>query len=170
MMSWYKQSNKNKTNETITLIKDKLRTHKFFKRLMRDYHIPESDIDNHLAIIFVSLDGKFAEGNGEEIKIDPSLLDGNFFRDNFHFVVHEFFHWIKRRAEALFYFNDDEEIQSFALAIAWEMLNGKSERDIRRLIYPIVAGHFSDESDAEQMFAKMMTSAQRLAKEYLLGD
>jgi hypothetical protein len=165
-MSWYTQAQHRTAHAIIAKIKDILRTHKFFLKIMDDYHIPLDNIDKHLQITFCDLNGKFAEGNGEEIKLDQGLLHGNFFKDNFHFVVHEFYHWVKRRSEALFYFNDDEEVQSFTLGIAWELIAGKSEQNIAQVFYPIIEGHFKERANAQQMFAQILGEAGKIVAAY----
>ena len=138
-MGWYIKAQERQEERVVSKVKHILQSHPFFKQIMLDYQIPPEDINNHLRILFVELKDKFAEGNGEEIKLSDKLLNDEFFSRNFHFVVHEFFHWVKRRSEALFYFNDDEEIQSFSLAIAWEMLSGNIA-DIEGTFYPIISG------------------------------
>lgn len=165
-MGWYKVARAGTEQLVTAKINQILRSNPFFVQVMQDYHIPLTDIENHLHIVFTDLEGKFAEGNGEEIKIDRQLLDDSFFKNNFHFVVHEFFHWVKRRSEALFYFNDDEEIQSFALAMAWELLDGKPEERLAQTFYPIISGHFQDKVDAKQMFLRILTEAKKIATKF----
>ena len=166
-MSWYKLAQTAAAEQIVAQIKRQLRTSPFFLELLKEYHIPPEDVDNHLRIRFADLQGKFAEGNGEEIIIDEKLLRGDFFRDNMHYVVHEFFHWLKRRAEAIFYFNDDEEIQAFTLAIAFEILGGRGEDEIMKKLYPIISGHFENDLDAQNMFAKMLIKGTEIAQKYL---
>ncbi len=159
-MGWYKQAN----NEAIfSKIKDILKTNSFIKNLMTDYDIPVEDIDRHLDFEIKELDGKFAEGNGLVITLDPKLFaDKDFFENKFHFVIHELFHWIKRRSEAKFYFKDSEEVQSFVLAIAWEIMSGKKINDIYKTIYPIIEAHFENGSNSKQVFNDMVNQAEKL--------
>lgn len=164
-MGWFKQAQERQEDKVVSKIKNILQSHPFFQQLMIDYQIPPEDINNHLRIVFADLENKFAEGNGEEIKISKKLLNDAFFKRNFHFVVHEFFHWIKRRSEALFYFNDDEEIQSFSLAIAWEILSGNANT-VEETFYPIIAGHFENRADARQMFDSILSEAKKLVDTY----
>ena len=166
-MSWFVRAQSDYESQMVQAIKDKLRTNPFFKPLFDEYHIPVEDVDNHLSIYFADLQDKFAEGNGEEIKLDKQLLDQSFLNDNFHYVVHEFFHWLKRRAEALFYFNDDEEIQAFSLAMAWEILHGKSDPYLVKTFYPIVQGHFKDEQKARELFKQMVLRSKDIARNYV---
>jgi hypothetical protein len=161
-MGWYKLSGQELQQQVERKIKMLLGSHSFFLKLLDDYKIPHEDLQNHLRIIFTDLQGKFAEGNGEEIKLDNKLLEEGFFHDNFHFVVHEFFHWIKRRSEALFYFNDDEEVQSFALAMAWEIMDGKQEQQIAQTFLPIISGHFKSKIDAKRMFQQILHEAKQI--------
>lgn len=161
-MSWYRFAKQEDTDRIEQSIKETMKNHPFFIHLMREYNISEHDIDNHLNIYFVDFDHKFAEGNGEEIKIDSSLLDEDFLKQNMHYVVHEFFHWLKRRSEAKFYFNDDEEVQAFTLAIAWELLEGNDDNNIREKLYPIVRGHFKNKEKASKLFDSMLRNAHNI--------
>lgn len=159
-MSWYKQAN---NKDVFNKIKHILKTNSFIRNLMSDYSIPVEDIDNHLDFDIKELDGKFAEGNGLVITIDPKLFaDGDFFENKFHFIIHELFHWIKRRSEAKFYFKDSEEVQSFVLAIAWEIMEGKEIEDIYGNIYPIIEAHFDNDGNSKKVFNDMVGQAKKL--------
>jgi hypothetical protein len=162
-MSWFIQAN---TDNVVSKIKDILKQHDFTKQLLHYYNIPMEDIDNHLSIKFKNLEGKFAEGSGKEILLDKKLLNKNFFENNFHFVIHEFFHWLKRRYENKFYFNDSEEVQSFVLAIAWELINGKSKLQIYKSIYPIVKKHYVKINNSKEIFDNMFHNALGLYSIY----
>ena len=163
-MNWFKSSEFKREDSIVKKIKNIILSKEFFLKLMRDYNIDFSDIKKHIINKFVDLNGKFAEGNDEEIRLDNSLLESkDFFSEHFHFVVHEFYHWLKRRIEKLFYFNDEEEIQSFTLAIAWEMSNGKKLNNIKKKIFPIIKSHFKDREDANDMFNKMLQNAKKLS-------
>lgn len=158
-MSWYKQAN----NKIFNKIKDILKSNSFIRNLMADYNIPIEDIDRHLDFEIKELDGKFAEGNGLVITLDPKLFaEKDFFENKFHFVIHELFHWIKRRSEAKFYFKDSEEVQSFVLAIAWEIMAGKEIESIYKTIYPIVEAHFESNDNSEKVFKDMVNQAKKL--------
>jgi hypothetical protein len=158
-MSWYKKANNRKY---VQKIKGILKGHPFTKAVCSYYNIPLSDIDDNLDIEFKDLKGKFAEGNGKLIRLDNKLLDNRFFKDNFHFVIHEFFHWLKRRSEEKFYFNDPEEVQSFVLQIAWELIMGKTEREVIKKIYPILRTHFKDKNKLDCVFKEMLEKAKKL--------
>ena len=155
-MNWFKIANNNIFTEKVKAI---LKSHHFTQTLAGYYHVPLSDIDAHLQIEVCDLDGKFAEGNGKLIRIDKKLLDKNFFRDNFHFVIHEFFHWLKRRSEEQFYFNDPEEVQSFVLQMTWELIQGKSKKDMVTTIYPIIQAHFKNNERFREIFREMVSRA-----------
>lgn len=154
--NWYKTANINDISEKIKSI---LRSHPFVQNLMQSYHISNDDIDKYLEIEIGDLKGKFAEGNGRKIVLDKKLFQNNFFKDSFHFVIHEFFHWMKRRYEKSFYFHDPEEIQSFVLAITWELISGKKEAEIKRTIYPIIKTHFKEKDNSDELFADMFSKA-----------
>lgn len=173
-MVWYKESKNNniKKNEIEYYIKNTLKNHSFFQSLMSYYGLPIEDIDNNLRIKIKKLDGKYAQGDGEEIHLNEEIFKENgineeSLKNNFHFIVHEFFHWIKRRSEDQFYFNDPEEIQSFIMAITWELIRGKNENFIFDLFYPIVKKYFTNENKAEKVFKKMLVQAHDLKNIFL---
>jgi hypothetical protein len=159
-MNWYKISS---INEFTDKIKNILKNDKLTQKLLSYYSIPISDIDNHLRIEIADLGDKFAEGNSTTIYLDKKLITDSFFDNNFHFVIHEFWHWIKRRSEKDFYFNDPEEIQSFVLAIVWELRSGKNRKQVEQTLYPIIDAHFKDKKEAQKLFIEMLEEAARLA-------
>lgn len=158
MKNWYKTAKQNIENK----IKDILLNNSFLQSVLNYYKIPKDDIKNELKITFKDLKGKFAEGNGREIVLDNKLLENDFFNQNFHFVIHEFFHWIKRRHEYYFYFNDTEEVQSFVLAMTWELISGRDIDEIKQNIYPIIKNHFDNEQDSQRIFDKMYEQSKKL--------
>jgi len=162
---WYKKA-KIKIEDQI---KNILKSHKFFNVLMRYYGISKNDIDNNLNIIFKDLEGKYAEGNGNEIYLNKKIFENNSLKDNFHFIVHEFFHWVKRRSEDKFYFNDPEEIQSFIIAMTWELIRGKDIKEVCSLFYPIVYKYFTDKEKANNIFRKMIEQSKNLKEIYNNG-
>lgn len=166
-MNWFKQS-KEKAIEA--KIKDILKKHPFTQYLCNYYKIPVSDIDNHLDIEISELDGQYAEGNGKKIRIDPKLFEKDFFKDNFHFVIHEFFHWIKRRSENDFYLNDPEEVQSFVLQITWQLINKKNKEEIKENIYPIIRTHYKNDLKAMDVYDNMLNEALNIYKYYLKNE
>ena len=165
-MNWFKQA---ENDNFVNKVKEVLKKHKFTLSLADYYHIPIEEVDNHLQIEVCDLEGKFAEGNGKLIRIDKKLLDDNFFRENFHFVVHEFFHWLKRRSEEKFYFNDPEEIQSFVLQMTWEFIQGKSKESVIQLMYPIISAHFENNEKSKDIFQEMIEKAIGLYEIYKMG-
>lgn len=152
-MNWYKR---NSINDLINKIKNILITHPFTKSIADYYHIPIEDVKNNLEIEVANLGDRFSEGNGRIIRLDKKILDKDFFKTNFHFVVHEFFHWVKRRSEELFYFNDSEEIQSFVIQMTWLLILGKSEKEVTDEIFPIIKTHYKTEAKSKQIFDEMM--------------
>lgn len=162
-MGWFKES---QNNNFIKKVKEILKTHPFTKSIADYYHIPVEEIDTHLQIEICDLQGKFAEGNGKIIRIDKKLLNDNFFNDNFHFIIHEFFHWLKRRSEDKFYFNDPEEVQSFVLQMTWNFISGKSKEEVIKKIYPIIKAHYENDDKFEQTFSDMLNKAIDLYEVY----
>jgi len=165
-MNWFKEA---ETDNFINKVKTILKKHKFTQTLADYYHIPIEEVDNHLQIEICDLHGKFAEGNGKLIRIDKQLLDDNFFKENFHFVVHEFFHWLKRRSEDKFYFNDPEEVQSFVLQMTWELIQGKSKEEVIQTVYPIISAHFNNADRSQDTFEEMLQKAIGLYDIYKTG-
>ncbi len=165
-MNWFKEA---ESSNFINKVKAILKKHKFTQSIADYYHIPVSEIDTHLQIEVCDLEGKFAEGNGKLIRIDEQLLDDNFFKENFHFVVHEFFHWLKRRSEEKFYFNDPEEVQSFVLQMTWEFIQGKSKEDVIKTVYPIIDAHFKSTGRSKETFQEMLEKAIGLYEIYKSG-
>ena len=158
-MNWFKVAN---DNVFIKKIKNILKKHPFTVAIADYYHIPIEEIDSNLQIEICDLNGKFAEGNGKVIRIDKKLLNKDFFEENFHFIIHEFFHWLKRRSESKFYFNDPEEIQSFVLQMVWGLIQGKNKEEVIKKIYPIVKAHFKNETKFENTFKEMTNKAVNL--------
>ena len=160
-MNWYKQSKKeisiDKLNKTL---KSLIKKDTYIINLFKEFGIPLDLIDKKLHFSIKDLDGKHAEANDEEIYLNKKLFEnGLFFQDNLHFVIHELIHWLHRQAEKKWYFNDQEEIQSFVAAIAWE-LHAKTPMDkIEEKIYPIIKGHFNRERNAKAFFNYLLKKA-----------
>ena len=165
-MGWFKEA---QSNNFIQKVKDILKAHKFTRSIADYYHISIDEIDTNLQIEVCDLQGKFAEGNGKLIRIDRKLLDDNFFEENFHFIIHEFFHWLKRRSEDKFYFNDPEEVQSFVLQMAWNFISGKTKEEVIKKIYPIIKAHFENDEKFENTFKEMLDKALNLYEIYKGG-
>ncbi len=165
-MGWFKEAN---NNTFVKKVKAILKKHTFTKSIADYYHIPTDEIDTHLQIEVADLNGKFAEGNGKLIRIDQKLLDDNFFKENFHFIIHEFFHWLKRRSEDKFYFNDPEEVQSFVLQMTWSFIEGKGKKEVVSKIYPIIKAHFKDDLKFKEIFSEMLNKAISLYEIYKSG-
>jgi len=162
-MDWFKKATSQNFEK---VVKNILKSHPFTMEIAKYYHIPLEDIDNNLEIEICKLDGEFARGNGKVIRIDKKLLNKDFFNENFHFVIHEFFHWLKRRSEQLFYFNDPEEVQSFVLQIVWLLISGKDLKTINNEIYPIIQNHFKNDSKSRLLYNEMLEKATNLFNIY----
>ena len=165
-MNWFKIA---ESDNIVKKIKSILKEHSFTKLIANYYNISPQEIDDNLAIEICELEGKFAEGNGQIIRINEKLLDKEFFKSHFHFVIHEFFHWVKRRSEQKFYFNDPEETQSFVLQMAWDLIQGKSEKEVSDTILPILQGHYKNKSKVGKVFNEMLNKALNLYRAYQEG-
>lgn len=160
---WYKYFSE---QDVISKIREILVSHPLPQKLLKIYDIDIDDINTHLHIRFDDLDGKFAKGNGEEIVFDRKLLNDDFFCNHFHFVIHELYHWIKRRKEMENYFYDEEEVQSFVLAMVWELFNNSTYEEIDKHIYYIIDSHFENEEDSREMFNKMFEKAKKIYEDW----
>tara|TARA_Y100000310_G_C20695595_1_gene825460 strand:+ start:4835 stop:5338 length:504 start_codon:yes stop_codon:yes gene_type:complete len=167
-MNWYKKANKEISVEELnTKLKKLIKTHPFFRRLLSEYNVPEEAVDNELDFEIKDLDKKHAEADGHTIIFNENLFtDGDFFDNKIFYFVHEFFHWIKRRIEDEFYFNDPEETQSFTLSMAWEIARGVPKEQIEKDIYPIISGHFANPRQARQICEEMFQKATSLAQSF----
>lgn len=160
-MNWYNKLDIDKS-DFCEKVKNILRNHILCKNLMEHYKIDPSELDDNLDIEIKELKGKFAEGNGKIIRLDPKLFEDNFYKDNFHFIIHEFFHWLKRRSEEKFYFNDPEEVQSFILAMTWDYCDGKNDKEIFDKFYEIIDGFYNEKDNAKEMVEDMMEKARTI--------
>ncbi len=161
-MNWYKYA-EDMTNEELTKrIREIIRRSPLFLQVFKSFDMPIKMVDK-LKFEIKDLGDKFAEADGESIALDKKLFEQNrFFEDHFHFVAHEINHWLKRKSEDMWYFNDEEEVQSFVLAIAWELSQGRGLEDIRDKIFTIIKTHFKDNRGAEEVFENMISKAREL--------
>ena len=167
MMNWFKSAqNKVTKNELNKQLKSLIKSHPFFIRLMAKYKIPQNEVDN-IEFSVKDLGERHAEADATTITFNSNLFtEGDFFKDKLFYFVHEFYHWVRRRAEKQFYFNDPEEIESFALSIAWEIIGGKDRATIEHSIFPIIQGHFTDANQAKSLFSQMYEQAESIAGLY----
>lgn len=167
-MNWFKISQQKIDQDAFNKkIKEIIKTDRYLISLFEQFDIPIDYINDKLTFIITELKDKHSEANDKEIRINSNLFEtGNFFKDNFHFIVHELIHWLHRQSEQKWYFNDFEEVQSFAAAIAWELHQNHSLESIKIKILPIVRGHFKNDKDAEAFFELLKNKALRLLKSF----
>jgi|TARA_Y100000310_G_C20592552_1_gene768842 DNA-directed RNA polymerase beta' subunit len=162
-MNWYKSANKITEEDLNEKLKNLIKSNRLFLRLMDQHHVPVEDIDNNLEFKIQKLDGKHAEADAHQIIFNENLFtDNDFFENKLFFFIHEFYHWVRRRSEDRFYFNDPEEVESFALSVAWEILRGRERKDIEKSIYSIVQRHFKNKNKARKMFDKIFSRALKI--------
>lgn len=150
-------------------IKDLICKDSFFDRLFGLYEVPLEAVKDSLNFYIVDLDGRHAKSKGNDIYINYKLLkNNNKLDDILHFVVHEMIHWLTRQREKMCYFSDPEELEAFALGIAFELRRGQDEEKIREIYFPIIEAHFKENGQAEKMFAEFMKSAHLLNKNIFL--
>jgi len=144
-------------------IKSIIKNDSYIRAMFREENICANEIDEALDIRFEKMDDRHAQANSKEIVLNSKLLaDGeeDFFKNKFHYVIHELNHWINRRAEKKWYFNDLEEIQSFIVAISWEIYAGKNKDEIYNKIFPIIKGHFKKQDMAKSFFLCLYDKAK----------
>jgi len=155
-------SSSSSTNRIGLLIKQKIRESKALMAMFEDFEVNPQRLDD-LQIIITNLEGKYAETDGETMKLDPSLFqDTNFFEDKFFIVAHELIHYLSRAKEEEAYFNDPEEVLGFVSSIAYEIEQGSHPDEIYNKIYPKISWHFHNESDAREFFTNMVEKAVKM--------
>jgi len=166
-MNWFKTAKcKVNADELDKRLKSLAKSHPFFLRLLAKYKVPVSEVDK-IKFDVADLGDKHAEADAEHINFNQNLFDDDdFFENKIFFFVHEFYHWVKRIAEKKFYFNDPEELESFVLSIAWQIIQGKDYESIKANIYPIVKGHFDKQDNADNLFNQMYEKAQILSNTF----
>lgn len=148
-------------------LKSVIQNNPFFQKLFDKYDTPIREINKKLTFIIKDLEDKYAKGNGRYIFINSKLFeDGDFFEEKIHYLVHEIVHWLTRQKERRFYFADPEEIESFCYSIAYEILRGKSPKEIKNTFFPIIKAHFDKKQNAVKLFKAMYIKARSRAKEY----
>lgn len=148
-----------------TKIKELIANDPFFERLFKIYDVPLEAVDKELKFHIVSLDGRHAKSKNNDIYINSKLMkDNDSVEEVLHFVVHEMTHWLTRQREKMCYFSDPEELEAFALGMAFELRRGQNEDQIREIYFPIIKGHFKEEGQAEKMYKEFLKSAYILNK------
>jgi hypothetical protein len=168
-MTWYKLA-KNIINETELnkRLKSLIKSSKFFIKLFEEYDIPIDRLDS-LSFEIKDLDGKFAQSDAKTIYLNTELLkDSKFFDDGIHFVVHEITHWLTRQKEKDSYFADPEEIEAFSHAMAFELVRGKEVSYIKKVFFPIIEAHFSNEDDANKLFKFLLMKSMVRARKCII--
>lgn len=146
-------------------MKQLIKSNDFFSKLFNIYEVPLDVVGENLKFHIIDLDGRHAKSKGNDIYINSKLLREN---DNveevLHFVVHEMIHWLTRQREKMCYFSDPEELEAFALGMAFELKRGQSEEKIREIYFPIIQAHFKEDDQAEKMYKEFLKSAYVLNK------
>ena len=146
-------------------IKELISNSSFFERLFNLYDVPLEAVDKELKFHIVSLDGRHAKSKNNDIYINSKLMkDNDSVEEVLHFVVHEMTHWLTRQREKMCYFSDPEELEAFALGMAFELRRGQNEDQIREIYFPIIDGHFKEDGQAEKMYKEFLKSAYILNK------
>jgi len=155
----YKQAQSESLGDAI---KQRLKNSLAVQKIFEEFEV-SLDRLNELRIEVVPLEKKYAETDGEVMKINSSLFEGEDFWDKYFFViVHEIVHWLSRVKEENSYFNDPEEVCGFVLSIAYEIEQGNDYDIIYNKIYPKVSFHFHNEEDAVEFFSNMYQKALKI--------
>ena len=165
---WYKIAKIGSTNKVMNdKLKTVVRESPFFQKLFDKYDVPIEQIEKHLKFIIKDIGDKYAKGNGKYIFINSKLFeDGDFFAEKIHYLVHEIVHWLTRQREKSFYFADPEEQVCFIYSMAYEILRGKSPKEIKNIFFPIIKAHFDKKQNAVKLFKAIYTKAKSRAEEY----
>lgn len=170
-------------------IKGIIKTNSFCKELFEKFNIPLEYIDSKLKIKIAPLDGKYCEADEDCIVIDKKLADNNniahYYQlsngetgftpmEDFHFIVHELWHWLKRQKEAKHYFADPEEIDAFKTAIKFFMRTNCSRcascvaiPKAFKTFLPLVKITIKDDKKAEKFLKKILKSLNMYEEGYL---
>lgn len=144
------------------IIKKKLKSLRMMHHVFKDFEMSPDCIDD-LKIEITDLEGKYAETDGECMRLNSMLFeDGDFLEKNFFVVPHEIVHFLSRKKEEKSYMNDPEERLAFVLSVAYEMECGLSLDVIWNKIYPKVKWHFHNEIDARTFFKSMVEKAREI--------
>lgn len=150
-------------------IKEFIQKDSFFDRLFSLYEVPLDAVEKNLTFHITDLDGRHAKSKDDDIYINSKLMkNNNSIEDVLHFVVHEITHWLTRQREKMCYFSDPEELEAFAIGMAFELRRGQSEEKVREIYYPIIEAHFKEDGQADKMFNEFMKSAYVLNKNIFL--
>ena len=143
-------------------IKQKLMKSRAIMNLFKDFGV-STDKLKELNIVIVDLHDRYAETDSKTMKLDKSLFEnGDFFKNNFFVVCHEIVHWLTRMKEERAYFADEEEVQGFISAIAYELENNSNIEDVYNRVYPKVQWHFHDKDKAREFFNRMLEKAKQI--------
>lgn len=157
---WYAYAKSNESSvEVSRKIKKIIRQSPFFIKLFNKYGIPIEKIED---VVFKIMDlrGKHAQSNSEEIDLNTKLFEnGDFFKNNLHFVVHEIVHWLIRQREKDHYFSDPEEHDAFVSAMAYQISNGADKQCVYNTFFPMIEDHFRDRENAVRLFSQLYQNA-----------
>lgn len=157
---WYVHAKSNDSSIEISRkIKKIIRESSFFIRLFKKYGIPIEKIEE-VAFKIMDLRGKHAQSNSEEIDLNTKLFEnGDFFKKNLHFVVHEIVHWLIRQREKDHYFSDIEEHDAFSTSMAYQLSNGADKKCVYNTFFPMIEDHFKDKENAVRLFNQLYQNA-----------
>lgn len=143
------------------LIRAKLKKSPTIMAILQEFEMSPEQLDN-LVIEIVPLEQKYAETDGESMRLNEFLFKEDFFEDYFFVVAHELVHWLSRKKEEESYFSDPEEVLGFTASVAYEIESGSDFDEIYNKVYPKISWHFNEEQDARDFFDNMIEKAQKL--------
>ncbi len=161
--NWYKTA-QNKDDQFDRKIKQSIKQIKFVVNLFKQMSIPLDWIDNNVKFKVKDLDSINALSDSKQIIINKNLINQFFLEDGIHIIVHQLFHWLNRQRENKVYFSDPQQIDAFAMGIAYQIQRGKSIRDVIKIYKPIVQKHFSKSDDFKALFLYLLKRSQHFIK------
>lgn len=157
---WLSKIAKNKNFSQI--IKSKLKENKVVQRIFKRFNLDLNRIDE-MNIILTDLDGRYAETDADNMKINQNLINTKNIDEIYAIVLHEIWHFAKRSHEQESgYFGDDEEIEAFSVSIAALLAAGHDLNSVYNLLYPKVEFHFHNPQRAKEVFQLMIEKAEQL--------
>lgn len=162
------------------LIKNGIKNSSFCRELFKKFNIPLDWVDSKLHIEVKDLKDKYSEANKDLIILDKKLANPdklvqkgewqgktsyNLLED-FHFIVHELWHWLTRQKEDKSYFADPEEKDAFIAAIKCYIRTTcsrcsreSSDLEIKKKFLPLIKNTIKDDKKAEQFLQTLIDKA-----------
>jgi hypothetical protein len=144
------------------LLKKKWKEDIAVQKLFEEFDVSIDQVDD-LQITITDLQGRYAETDIHQMKLDPGLFDaGKFFVDHYFVTIHELVHFCSRFKENLGTFFDPEEVLATVSACASLLAKGEDFDEIWNKVFPVLSFHFHDPADAKRFFVNCMKKAKKM--------